>query len=202
LKSSRPRPLIPRQIVDDHKRERCAVALAELVDELRGALPTITQVTERARIARQTFYRLFENQEDALRYACDLGNRRLATAVASASGSLPWEERLQAAIGALVQAAQREPALVKLCLSYGSIRPDRTGGAFDPVLLDGLASLVGQGRRGRPGQEPGQRTEELVAGAIVSVLADRLRGGEVSSLGGLTAELSALAALLFGGPTR
>lgn len=164
------RPLVPQQFVADYKRERCALALAEIVHEVGVGGLTVTMTIKQARMGRPTFYELFGGQEDALRWAIDLGNRRLREAVeAAASEDLPQGARVEATVRALEEAMEREPTLIELSLVHGCGRLEPGVGPHDPKLVEELADAL---------------AGELLAHALLWLIGDRLRRGEADSLGG------------------
>lgn len=192
------RPPLPQKFVDDRKRERCALALSEIVHEIGVGGLTVTLVTERARIARATFYRLFKDSEEALLYACELGSRSLREAIeAGADEEEDWRERVESAIAALLSAARAEPYLAELCLLHARVHANPVRGPYDPELVAALAEVIGQGRAEASCWDPGSQTEELLASGIFSIVGERLWRGEARRLGELTGELTALATTPF-----
>jgi AcrR family transcriptional regulator len=185
------RPLLSQAFVDEHKRERCALALADTVHEVGVWETTVALVTKRAQVARTTFYGLFTSQKDALRYACELGNRRLREAIERAAQEpAPWNARVEAAVEAMLEAAQSEPHLIELCLLHGSGRLDPRVGPHDEELIETLVALLAEGRRER---ENGAAPGELLAHGVLSVIARRLRRDEAESLSELSGQLTEFA---------
>jgi AcrR family transcriptional regulator len=169
-------PLLPQAFVDEHKRERCALALSEVVHEVGVGGMTVTLLTKRARMARNTFYTVFENQEGALRYAYELGNRRLREAVEGVdSGAGALEE----AVEALLAAAEKEPYLIELCLVHGCGHIGPKTGPYDQKLVEVLTTLAASRENSREGAAT---IDELLALSILSLIASCLRRGEASSL--------------------
>jgi AcrR family transcriptional regulator len=195
----RGRPPLPQKFVDDHKRERCAVALSEIVHEVGIGGVTVSSVTERAKIARATFYHLFENGTEALAFACELGSRRLREAIeAGAEERQEWQEQVESAIASLLGSAGAEPCLAELCLLHAQVQANPVRGPYDPELVAALAEVIARGRTACSQWEPASHTEELLASGIFSIIGERLWRGEVESLGEqLTGELTALATTPF-----
>ncbi len=180
------RPLLPQAFVDERKRERCALALGEAVHEVGVGGLTVTLVTKRARIARNTFYDVFKGQEEALLYSYELGNRRLREAlegVDSCGGTL--EETVEA----LLAAAEREPYLIEHCLVHGRGLIHGTG-PYDPTLVEVLAAALGEARGGTREGDVNSTVEELLALGILSLISSHLRRGETRSLTTLSGPLA------------
>lgn len=183
--------MIPQELRDAYKRERAARAVAELVHEVGTHQLTVTLITEKARMARATFYELFGNRDQALNFAAELGNRRLKEAVQnSLDGNVGWQDRVRAALEALIEAVEAEPYLSELCLAHSWVGRELTSGPYDPELVEELAGVLRPNRNEAPNPGPSPRTGELLAYAALSVIAQRLRNEEVESLRKLGGELS------------
>lgn len=184
------RPLIPQEVVTDFKRRRCALALSELVCEKGMWGLTVSKLVKRARMARGTFYDLFGGLENATRYAAELGCGRLRAAVEEAAERpRPWADRVGAAIAALLETAEQDPALTELCLVHTRgwvIGED--GRTCEAEPAEALAGLLGEG-----GERTNSAMAELVAYGILSVIAERLRRKETDTFGALAGELTEIA---------
>jgi len=200
---ARPRPgahPLPQDVVEVFKRERVATSLSEVVHEVGLPRLSVLRITERARMARSTFYELFANREEALRYALELGAVKLRSAVeAAADRPGPWERRVRAVLGALLEVSATEPYLIELSLVHGPGSPF-VPVPFDRDLVESLAGILRAGRAGgaRPGPPP--RVEEMLAYGTLAVIAYRLRRDEAASLPGLGEELVQLTTMPFGCP--
>lgn len=148
-------------------------------------------------MARNTFYELFANRQDAIRFALELGNARLKQAIkeGAASGER-WPRRMGAIIESLLDTVVGDPRLAELCLVHGRGFND-AGAPFDPGLVETLAGVIRPARRSSPKPGPGPRTEELIAYGVLSVIAERLRREEAGPSRVLAGELSELAVLPF-----
>lgn len=193
--------MIPREFVDQHKRERVLRGVAEIVCEVGPSRMTVSLITSRARVARGTFYDLFDSRDDAFRSAVELASYRLRLAIgAAADRDGPWHERIGPIFSALIAAAIEEPPLAQLCLVHGYAGVG-SGSPIDTALVDALASALRSGRRELAGDGPPPRTEELIAYGTLSVLGKRLRRGEADTLEGLDEDLARLATAPFCPPT-
>ncbi len=187
--------MLSQEIVDDGKRERCAVAIAELAHERGGNGLGTTRVIARAGISRNTFYDLFAGIDEALEFACELSDKRLAAAVEDTTQEQgAWEEWVDRTIGAFLDAVREQPLLAELCFVHrASIVRVPTG----PKEEASAAALLAALKRGRPEGERAPSAfaavEELVVAGILAVVAKRLRDGEAASLPALRGELVTLA---------
>lgn len=189
---------LPPEFVAEHKRERAALAVGTVVREFGVGGLTVALITERAKMARNTFYELFGGREEALEFGVELGSSKLRDAVDRALGREgDWEDRVQASIGALLEAVEAAPALSELALVHRCGAHRTPGAVYDPALVEALAAVLRAGRQQSPPPGPGPRTEELLAYGILSVIATRLLNGEAGSLRALCPELTELAILPF-----
>jgi AcrR family transcriptional regulator len=186
---------LPKALIDEYKRERCALALGELVHEVGVGGLTVTLTTKRARMARNTFYGLFKNQEAALQYAYELGDRRLREAVESSV-----DGEIEEAVEALLAAAEKEPYLIGLCLVHGGGRATPRTGPYDQTLVEVMAAALGEaGERSRGGRGD-SAVGELLALGILSLIAACLRRGETHSLTALSGPLAKFVRIQLGVP--
>jgi AcrR family transcriptional regulator len=189
---------LPKEMVDAFKRERVVHGIGDAARDLDVKRLTVTDITKRAKMARNTFYELFDNREDALRYAVAAGNRRLRDAIdRAADQDGGWEKRTKAALRELLAEVAAAPGLAELCLAQGSSVEQPQAIPFDPALIETLAGILRAGRPERSQPGPGPRLEELLACGILSVIAKRLREGDIGGLPNLATELFELVSLLF-----
>jgi AcrR family transcriptional regulator len=188
--------MLPQEILDAYKRERVAVSVAEVVREVGVNQLTVALATDRAKMARNTFYELFGSSEDALSQAFDLGSGRLAEAMNQAlDHDFSWEERVQAALTSLLDAVEANRALAELCLVHAPAVS--AGKAQAPVLVETLAGLLRPGRKLARKPGPGPLTETLLTFGILGVVGERLRRGEPVAVAGLDESLARLAIMPF-----
>lgn len=184
------------------KRERVAAAVSRLVHERGIEAATVGRIVAEAGIARSAFYGLFENRDDALRFAVQAGERRLLRAIDESLGREGgWEEGVAATLGALLLAAQGDPLLAEIALVFRVADGGLPSvGPCNPRLVEALAGALGAGRRRAPAA-PGPRTEELVALGVLGVVIGRLRRDEADGLSALGPELTQLATRAFAVPS-
>lgn len=186
---------IPQEFIDRYKRERALRALAAVTREVGPSRLTVALIASRGKMARNTFYELFDNSDDAFRGALELASDKLRSAIGAAADTEgTWAKRVAQVIQALLTTAAEEPDLAALSLlHYGAIPGAKS--PFDPVVVDSLAGVLRPGRKEAPAPLPlpGPRTEELIAYGILGVMAERLRCGEPEAFETLGAELTELA---------
>lgn len=174
---------LPQEFIDRHKRERILAAICELAHEGGAGDLTTIQVTKQARVARLTLYELFRGKASYLEFACEEARRHLVDPIEAAGEAAgPWLERIDAAIGGLLEAAAERPLLAELGLVHAAGMRRDSELTCTQAVIEALVLVVRGGREaGRqsagalPYREPKSQTEELVACAIVSVLALRVR---------------------------
>jgi AcrR family transcriptional regulator len=188
------RPMLPRAVVEAHRRERFAMALSELVQEQGEVALTVTEVIERAGAARNTFYEVFRSKEGCFEFACVWARERLLSAIGAATQAGEGEERTRAVIRALLQTAAELPAPVELCLVHSAADSEAREGVGDVATVDALARALVPGR----GEENPSARSQLLAAGIVALIAVRLRRDQLPALAELEEELVGLAQLQFG----
>ena|GEM_PF-2882837 len=180
------------EVRDRFKRERIALAVAEVAHRVGAHKATVSQITAEARIARSTFYELFANREEAVAYAARLANDRLRARIDEAAGGEEWNERARATLGSVCEAVSAQPRLYELSLLEGSVA-DGEWVPFDPALVDALVEAL----RPQPPEPdhfgPTSRIDRLVTYGILYLIAGRLRRRDAASLPALVGELAELA---------
>ncbi len=187
------RPVLPQKFIDGFRLERCALAIADLAHEVGPGAITAGAVIERVKMARATFYELFDGRDAAFRYACELGAKTLVEPARIAGGKPgPWEERLNGSIGALLEAASENPNLAELSLVHSAalLGVQAGPGAVVDSLVDVWKEFL------PPGSEKWRSIDfaEPAAHGTVSIIARRLLEGEPEVLSELRGELTTLVA--------
>ncbi len=194
------RQQLPAEIRRDHQRQRVIAAVARLAH--RGGDLGTAEILAAAETSRASLYRLFGSKRGAIEAACVEATRGLVEPV-RAAGELEeeWPERLAAAVGALLGAANEEHLLAELCLVHA---PGLVGAGVavgpEPVL-EALADVMAAGRsrnRGRAPELPAG-AERFTAAGVLYLVARRLRGEERRSAAEARRELVELAAQHFVG---
>lgn len=182
---------LPQRVLDAYKRERCAIAVSELVHEHGYHRLTADLLVKRAKISRTTFYALFEGRDDAFRWACEYACCQLLDPLEEAAQTQDlWDRRVEASISALVTAAVHNKLLAELSLVHS---PAHLGMEVSGrgIVAEALAQVLEEGPE--PPVLESQRMADLLAGGVVSVLAQRIITGRPGGIGDdFAAELTAL----------
>lgn len=191
------RPRISAEFLAVHKRARIIEAMAGLSAEKGYEETTITDLTTRARVARQTLYRLFGGKEAvflaAVEASRDALNERLGAACEAAE-SEP-RERLRAALAALLCFLEDSPGRAHLLLVESpSALPD-SAALYDREFL----LLAERLRDCMPASAP-KAIEEALAGAVASILNRCVRRGEAGRATELLPDLEGLVLAPWGEP--
>jgi AcrR family transcriptional regulator len=183
------RPMLPRDFIESHRRERYATALSELVHEQGVVQLTVAEVIKRARTSRNTFYEIFTSKEACLEFSCGWARERLLAAIGTAAqANGEDEDRARAVIAALLEAASGLPAPVELCLIHSAADPEAPEGVGDTVTIEALARALSRGGDERSADVG----SELLAGGILTVVALRLHRDELGDPAALAEELAGL----------
>ncbi len=204
---ARRRALVPARLAAPEgrlveiQRSRLLAGAVAALEELGYAGTTVTQITERSRVSRRTFYELFENREECLAALLDdvLGMVEGELAGAGLEG-LGWRERVRGGLGVILGFFDREPALARVCLVHS-----QQGG---PGLLarreEAFARLavVIDGARGESARAAGcsPLTAEGLVGAAFGIVYARVARGGPRPLVNLLGELMGMIVLPYLGP--
>jgi AcrR family transcriptional regulator len=153
---------------------------------------TVGDVIAIAGVSRKTFYKHFANKQSCFIAAYDLVSERaigrLTRAGEEAGG---WPERVEAAIGALFEAAIENPGALRLALvEIGALGPagigrrERSVAAYERFILDAVKLAPGKGAMS-------EMTVKAVVGGVMRVLGRRVFRGERAELLALVPDLVA-----------
>lgn len=167
--------------------------MAEVVSERDTHSVTIKDVVTRAGVTRAAFNEQFADLEDCFLAAFELGVRRGRTVMAAAySRQSTWADGVRAALAALLELLDEEPALARLWVVYslgGGPRVLKRRAAVSAVIC----GFVDRGRReGLARIEPPELTAEGVVGAVLAIIQTRLLTREHEPLRDLQAQLMSL----------
>jgi AcrR family transcriptional regulator len=108
---------LPSVQVAEIQRARLLAGAVSAVDELGYTRATVTDITERSRVSRRTFYELFSNYEDCTLALLEQTFERLRSQIAAAGlAALPWRERVRGGLWSILCFFDREPALARVCV--------------------------------------------------------------------------------------
>ncbi len=187
--------------VAEIQRARLLVGAVGAVDELGYTRATVTDITERSRVSRRTFYELFSNYEDCTLALLELTFERLRSQIAAADlAALPWRERMRGGLWTILCFFDREPALARFCVVQSARGGQRMLERREQILSE-LAAVIDEGRvEGSRGTDCPPLTAEGLVGAAVSILHARLSRGEREPIAALHGELMAMIVLPYLGP--
>jgi AcrR family transcriptional regulator len=182
------------------QRSRLLAAAVKAVDELGYADTTVSDVTNRARVSRRTFYELFANREECLIAVLEDVAALIAEEVSRAGvEGLPWRERVRTGLWAILSFLDREPVLARVCVIQ-ALRGGPEVLARRDEILAGLAAVVDEGRNeGARGEQCTPLTAEGVVGAAFAIVYARLLRGERKPLTDLLGELMGMIVLPYKG---
>lgn len=179
------RPVLPREFIEASRRRTFARAVAEIVHESGVHAMTVTRICRAARSARTTFYDLFENVNDCLRYAVGEGFEHLFAPVREVGEQDDdWLLRVERAITGFYAAVAAEPLLAELLLVHSfAVQMEDDDRDFDAGVAAMVALLAGgRGRSAARGEPVLPLTEDYLARVVISLAALKLRQGEEETL--------------------
>jgi AcrR family transcriptional regulator len=156
------------------QRARIITAALEAVEDVGYAQMTVSQVVDRARISRKTFYELFDDREDCFLAALEqvlAQTRQLA--VRAFEAQTTWRDGVRAALAALLDLMDEAPGLARVYV-VGALAAGERVLERRAEVLDELAHVIDQGRAGSVTVYPPAITAQGLVGAILSVLHSRL----------------------------
>ncbi len=191
---------VPHPQIVEIQRSRLLAAAIRAVDELGYADTTVSDVTNRARVSRRTFYELFSNREECLIAVLEDVVALIAEEVSHAGvEGLAWRERVRTGLWAILSFLDREPVLARVCVIQ-ALRGGPEVLRRRERLLAGLARVVDEGRgEGARGERCSPLTAEGVVGAAFAIVYARLLRGERRPLTGLLGELMGMIVLPYQG---
>lgn len=196
-KLPRGRHRLPRELIDENQRWRLLGAAAEVVAERGYAGATARAVATRAGVSSSTFYGNFDNLGQCLLAAYEMAADCLCDIVAGAcEGGGEWLERLRTALAEALGFLAAEPALAAL-LGAAAPAGDAAIVAARASLLNRLAWPLRGGRGLREAGAPplAADTEHRLVAAALSLVSERVAGGETAGLPALAHELAAVLAV-------
>jgi AcrR family transcriptional regulator/DNA-binding MarR family transcriptional regulator len=174
---------LERAQVLEIQRARILGAMTEVVLERGVPGVNVEHVVSRAGVSRRTFYEIFPDREECFLAALQDGLARIAAVVVPAyEGADPahstrgarqvraWQERIRAALTALLYLLDEDPGLGRLVVVESLAAGPRALERRNRVL----ARLIAAVDEGRAGSGPSPLTAEGVVGAVASILYARL----------------------------
>lgn len=179
--------------MEESGRTRILRAMAEVISERDAHSVTVKDVATRAGVSRAKFNEYFADLEECFLAVFELGVRRGRTVMAAAYSSQPtWVDGVRAALTALLELLEEEPALARLWIVYslsGGPRVLRRRAAVSAVLC----GFIDRGRlEGLTRVEPPELTAEGVVGAVLAIVQTRLLASDPEPLRDLQGQLMSL----------
>ncbi len=183
------------------QRSRLLAGAVAALEELGYAGTTVTQITERSRVSRRTFYELFENREECLAALLDdvLGMLERELVEAGLDG-LSWRERVRGGLSVILGFFDREPALARVCVVHSQQGGPSVLARREEVLAR-LAGAIDEARgESARAADCSPLTAEGLVGAAFGIVYARVARGERRPLTDLLGELTGMIVLPYLGP--
>lgn len=190
----RGRHRLPREVTEQHQRDRLIAGVATAIAEHSYRNLTVGQVIAAAGVSRATFYKNFENGEEAVLAAHEAIFERFLGLVFRACNAAPeWPFKVRSVIEATLDYAAAEPAQVGL-LTLDPLSADVEMAQQVLASTEHLAALLSRGRSlGEEAAALPELTEKSVIGALTAIVSSRIASGEAERLPELAPQLVELA---------
>jgi AcrR family transcriptional regulator len=186
----RGRHRLPREVVERHQRDRLIVGVAKALAEHGYGDLSVESVIVAAGVSRTTFYKHFDNKQEAVLAAHDLIFERFVGLIVRACNSeARWPRKVKVALGAALEFAASEPEQAQL-LTLDALAANIEVAKRVLDSSDHLTALLSAGRResARASELP-PLTEKALIGAISATVSGRLMNGESDRLPELEPQL-------------
>lgn len=186
----RGRHRIPREVTEQHQRDRLIAGVAAAIAEHGYGSLTVEHVIGAAGVSRATFYENFENKDDAVLVAHGaIFERFLGVVLRACNAEREWSLQVRSAICAALDFAAAEPAQACL-LSLDALAANVEMAHHILASTDHLAALLSRGRTvsEQAAALPGL-TEKSTIGALSAIVSSRIANGEAESLPELAPQL-------------
>lgn len=181
---------LPPEFVANNQRRRLLASLVYVVAEHGYNETTITRVIEGASVSSRTFYKYFDDIEEAYIAAFDAAADSLSQRLAEAwEAELEWPLRVRASLAALLDFFAASPELARLCLTEPFVAAAAVSRRYQESIAR-LAPYLRQGRELREGPEPfPETTERGLLGSIGTQIGRKVSAGEADDLAELLPDL-------------
>ena len=190
----RGRHRLPREVAEQHQRDRLIAGVATAIAEHSYRDLTGGHVIEAAGVSRATFYKNFENVEEAVLVAHEAIFERFLGLVFRACNAAPeWPFKVKSVIEAALDYAAAEPAQVGL-LTLDALSASVEMAQQVLASAEHLAALLSRGRAlSKEAAALPELTEKSVVGALTAIVSSRIANGEAERLPELAPQLVELA---------
>lgn len=188
-RSAPSRPLISREFVAGHRRQRLFAALAELTARQGYEATSISDIVRSAGVARKTLYLNFvDGKEDLLLAAVDDAiAATLRRVEADCAGAEDWRERIEVGLAALLAEVAEQPDRAYIWLVAAQAATPASARLYDEALARFRALLHDAAPEGAAVPET---VEESLVGGVAWILHRQLRAGEAEQAPELLDDLS------------
>jgi AcrR family transcriptional regulator len=164
-----------RARVAEIQRARIVAAMVETAAEHGLADATVARVVKRAGVSRRTYYELFEDREDCLLAAFDLGIAQASQCVLDTyDPDAKWAQRVRGAVVALLSFLDAEPGMGQL-LVVGSLGAGQRAQERRRRCVTQMIAFVDEGRgESKAGSKLPPLTAEGIVGGALSIVHARL----------------------------
>lgn len=177
----------PREEIRAVQRARILDAFVAELGEHGLAQTRIMTVCRRAGVSAKEFYTQFQNKEDCFFAAFDVGADLVfeqgSAAFARTEGL--WEDRVRAAIGAMLEALAANPAFCRLCIVEAAQAGPAGMERLNAVILRCRTLLGGDRDLEAPAGVPAKACESAVIGGALRPLAEYVMAGRAAELASL-----------------
>ncbi len=170
---------LSREQVAESQRERLLAALVQIVADRGYRATTITEIVKAASVSSKAFYENFDSKEACFLAALEAVVAHLHELVGAAIAPYDeWPQRVVAALRALLEFFEAEPALARLCL----VEPVTATPAIAARFRQEVVACVPYLKPGREEREdaatlPESTEDSLVGGLVVLTSRSLLTGG-------------------------
>lgn len=186
----RGRHKLPREVVEDHQRQRILAAAAEALAEKGYAELSVEHILTKAGVSRTTFYCNFANKRECMMVAHEEAfDRFTAELFRACAAQSAWSAKVAAAIGSAIDFAVRSPEEAQL-LVVDAVAADSSLALRVVASNDFLVGLLRNGREQCPRSASlPELTERAQIGAAASVIGHKLLSDQADRLPALKPEL-------------
>lgn len=190
----RGRHRLPREVTEQHQRDRLIAGVATAIAAHSYRNLTVGHVIEAAGVSRATFYKNFENGEEAVLAAHEaIFERFLGLVFRACNAASEWPFKVRAVVEAALEYAAAEPAQVGL-LTLDPLSADVEMTQRVLASNEHLAALLSRGRSlSEEAAALPELTEKSVIGALTAIVSSRIAAGEPKRLPELAPQLVELA---------
>ncbi len=176
-------PATASEYINEAHRLRIVWATAVLACERGLESITVSGIIGRARVSRQSFYRVFRTRDDCLAAVLEEAVAHATARVGAAYDARDrWVDRVRAALLTLLELFDEQPELAELCVQTAVCAPRATL-VYRKEILDTLTAVLDEGRE-EPSALPATSplAAEAAIGGAFAVLHRRLLLGQRQAL--------------------